>query len=124
MDRKKLAKEIKNISIFQASEIMQVYSVKYRNADYIGRPCTGEVALTLRNGSIHLYLTREGLCSKSLPLEAAKRLADYCGVVDPLHVSLLQASLTETSIRRLQNAFAREGFFIDIDIKGKIPFIY
>lgn len=117
-DRSKISREVKNLSIYQSNEITQVYTAKYRNSEYIGRPCNGEVALSPKNNSMQLYLTREGLSSRTLPLEAARHIADHCGVTEPLHLNLLQAVLSELDVQRLQKTFAREGFFIDVDLKG------
>lgn len=69
---------------------------------------------------MQLYLTREGLSSKTLPLAAARQIADHCGVTEPLHLNLLQAVLGELDVRRLQSTFAREGFFVEVDPNGML----
>ena len=114
-DRQKISREVRNLSIYQASEITQIHTAKYRNTEYIGRPTNGEVALSPRNNSMQLYITREGLSSITLPLETARQVAKHCGITEPLHLSLLQAVLSELDVRRLQSTFTREGFFIEVD---------
>lgn len=106
--------------IYQASKITQVSTAKYRNSEYVGSPSDGEAALSVEDGAIHMFLTKEGLSSNTLSMEASRKIAVHCGVDDALHLGLVQAILSEQDTLKLQSTFSREGFFVEIDLKGML----
>lgn len=69
---------------------------------------------------MQLYLTREALAFKTLPLETAKYIASHFSMNESFHLSLLQAVISEIDVRRLQNNFEQEGFFVEVDAEGML----
>ncbi|CAH0046600.1 unnamed protein product [Clonostachys solani] len=117
-DYPRLCDELKNIRIYQASKIIQVPMAKYRNSEYVGSPSDGEVSLSVEDNAIHMFFTREGLSSYTLPTEASRMIAKHRGIDDSIHFGLLQAILSEEVTLKLQSTFAREGFFVEVDAKA------
>ncbi|KAK6365111.1 hypothetical protein LTS17_011589 [Exophiala oligosperma] len=70
---------------------------------------------------MQLYLTREALAFKTLPLETAKYIASHFSMNESFHLSLLQAVISEIDVRRLQNNFEQEGFFVEVEAEAALP---
>ncbi|KAH8669611.1 hypothetical protein BGZ60DRAFT_564070 [Tricladium varicosporioides] len=101
--------QLKNIKISSASSITQEYVLNCGSDNITGRPDQGQVASVMDEDSLQIFLTEDGITSYTPPFELISLLADICGITDGSHRSLLQTAVSETSLRRIQEMFYREG---------------
>lgn len=111
-----ITKQLEEIEVNSAAEIVQTYSVQVSGIKVVGSPESGEVALLCTEGMLRLYMTEECLSSDYPSFELIDLFAKHCSIYDSRSRLLLSVILTDESLRRIQATFRKQGIHVDIKL--------
>lgn len=78
-----------------------------------GRSTRSKAVWKIESGQLRLFVSAKS--SSEVPLmHLSEHLLDFCGIVDPQHMSLLHILLTESDEEEVQFAFARRGLHVEV----------
>jgi hypothetical protein len=89
--------------------VVQTFTLKVAGAEIRGNPIPGEVSLYNSSRDLSLIMTEECAAVKTPPLEFVKLIADFCGIKNSSHFSLLYMALSDLSVESISSTFAQHG---------------
>jgi hypothetical protein len=111
---------LRHISVSRAARIHQGNYFSHHSGRFAGRNTVGEAAATITEKQIHIYLDKEGIEARCASMELCVLMADICKIQKPQHISLLQQTMSDIKLKKLQDIFSKHGIHIaEILIDGK-----
>ncbi|OAL50739.1 hypothetical protein IQ07DRAFT_680093 [Pyrenochaeta sp. DS3sAY3a] len=111
-----IIKQLENIEVNSAAEIVQTYSIQVSGTRIISSPESGEVALSCTDGILRLFMTEECLSTDHPSFELIDLFAKHCSITDSRSRLLLSVILTDGSLRRIQATFRKQGIHVDVTL--------
>ncbi|KAF4636998.1 hypothetical protein G7Y89_g1094 [Cudoniella acicularis] len=107
--RELIETQLQNLQVFTADQIVEGYKLISGSFKVAGRSDLSEVSSILEGELLQIFLTEDAITSTCPPFKLVGLLADICGIQDSSYHALLQATLSESKLRRVQQTFYREG---------------
>ncbi|KAM0424514.1 hypothetical protein ACHAPT_010228 [Fusarium lateritium] len=105
-----LSEEIEHVQVSTATKVSLTHTLDLGDSQVIGRPDRSLVACSAIGGTLRVFITEE--CNPSrLPVpEIVQMLSDHFEIKDPAHLGLLYTLFNEKAHKKIEEAFARQGF--------------
>ncbi|KAI3318140.1 hypothetical protein HD806DRAFT_549483 [Xylariaceae sp. AK1471] len=104
-----IERQIDGIRVNVATEVAQTFTLNLFGAEIHGSPIRGQVSLCNTGRLLSLVMTEECAAAKTPPYELVKLMADFCGIKDSSHFSLLYMALGDLSLESISSTFAQHG---------------
>ena len=94
--------------MYEVSGIVKFWALS--DGDY-SHPSIGnyKAGLDVEKGVLKIYLTEQSITSKFPPYELVELFSMFCGIKDPIHLTLLSSVLTQMEFEDIRDMFRNQG---------------
>ncbi|KUJ23972.1 uncharacterized protein LY89DRAFT_712924 [Mollisia scopiformis] len=111
--RQEIVKELRNLQVYTADEVIQEWCVTYKKKAVKGPPGNGRVALVAENDVLKIYLAvKGGFEMEQTPIELVDEMFTFCGMQaqNPPHSEMcLHIALSQGNLAGISKVFADKG---------------
>ena len=111
-----ITRQIEEVRVDVATDMSQTFTLNLAGTEIHGSPVRGQVSLSNTADSLSLLMTEECAAAQCPPYELVNLLADVCGIKDPNHYSLLNTTLSSSSLEEISSTFTQQG----ISVRGLV----
>ncbi|PSN64192.1 hypothetical protein BS50DRAFT_648118 [Corynespora cassiicola Philippines] len=112
-DRSAIAAQLINSQVIVATEIFQRYMFSCKNGlDYLGKIQIAEMDIRVEPGrkELRIFVPRFGFLYQQRCFPLVDLIADFCHIVEPRDLRLLDAALSDDDINRVHQLYENSGY--------------